>query len=279
MRAFVPAKIRDNPSVNREEYISNLMHLGPVVRERLMNGDWTIMPTGLIKAEWLRYYTMRDKMVDLLISRPDTEGNMVHTTEVLCSFHVGESRRFITVDTAGGMKDITAAAKGKSYSWTVAGVWDHKRLGENQALMLKHVWRARVGFVEVSENLIRLHETWHPSITRVEDKTMGPDLCDLLKGKIPIAVIGTGVQDKVARSGPFQNMMAEGQVYLPRNENTWCQTYIAEILSWQGIEGETNDQIDMSSYAAIEIGGYLGGTMVLDIDPRKPMGITKKDKW
>lgn len=268
-RAFVPSKVRDNPAVNPKTYIENLMHLSPVARERLMNGDWTIMPTGLVKPEWIRYYTMRDKLVDLLVSYKDQEGNIVHTSDVLHSFHENECRRFITIDTAGGMKDITAETKGKAKSWTVMGVWFYKRWSEGQALILKHVYRDRVGFTDVCNMIRKLYVIWKPSSIRVEDKTMGPDLENVLRGEVPISLIASGTVDKVSRATTALNMFEKGFIYLPKYENTWRHTYESELLSWQGLEDETNDQIDMTSYAAIESNGLYGGSIKLEIDPRQ----------
>lgn len=302
MRAFVPAKIKDNPSVNKEEYEKNLMHLGPVVRERLMNGDWTIMPTGLIKADWIRYFRMRGQLIDLLVSRPDPNGEVLHTQEILNTFDERTTTRFITVDTAGGSKDITAASKGKQRSWSVAAVWDRKLLGsmgeaeaevqgvglysqgQTNVLLLRDVWRAQCGFVEVATNLVRLSKEWqgeriNPVKTIVEDKTMGLPLVDLLSNEIEIQVVSTGTEGKVERNTAFQNMMSRGEVYFPFANNSWLQTYLAEILSWQGIEGETNDQIDVSSYAALECGGMHTAGITLDYDPRESLRQSLPGKW
>lgn len=272
-RAFVPAKIRDNFAIDPEKYMANLMHLGPVTRERLMNGDWTIMPEGLIKPYWLRYFTMRDQMVDLLISRVSTEKDVLHTSEVLQSFHVNTCRRFITCDTAGGGKNITRESKGKPKSWTVAGVWDARRLGDYSVLMLKHVWRDRLGFTDVAAKLVDLCDTWSPYKVLVENETMGPHLYDMLKGKIPIQCISHEGKDKVTRATQLLNMMELGKVYLPLGENSWRNTLEAEWLSWQGLDDETNDQVDMSAYAAIEVGGWGTGYVQLSVDPRKPFSI------
>lgn len=45
-RPFVPAKLEDNPYVNRDEYASNLQELDPVTRERLLSGDWEVRAGG-----------------------------------------------------------------------------------------------------------------------------------------------------------------------------------------------------------------------------------------
>jgi predicted phage terminase large subunit-like protein len=269
-RASVPSKIKDNPAIDPKKYVKNLMHLGPVMRERMMNGDWTVMPTGLIKADWLRYFTMQDKMVKLLVSKKDDKGNMLHTNEVAHIYHEQESRRFVTIDTAGGMKDITSESKGKPHSWTVIGVWDFKRYGSSQALLLRYVWRDRVGFTEVAQAIANVFHIWKPTRIRVEDQTMGPSLQNLLMGKMPIDLIATEGKDKVTRAATLMNMMEAGQVYLPQGENSWRPAWESEVLSWQGVEEQTNDQIDMSAYAAIEAcGGMMQGAIQLDLDPRK----------
>ena len=270
--AYVPSRAADNPSLDIEDYFNRqLKNKNPVERARMMNGDWGISPEGLIKPTYIRYYTTRDRMVDLLVSVKDGKGGIIHTGDVALSYHEQEARRFMTVDTAGGMKDITREAKGKNLSWTVAGVWDFKRKGNIKALILRHVWRTRASFTEVAHKLVSLYNEWRPSRVRVEDKTMGPDLCDLLKGTIPIDLIPSGTIDKVARATNLLNLLDRGEVYLPKGENSWLPTLLNEWLSWQGLEEETNDQVDMASYAAIECDGFMSGSMKAAVDPRKPL--------
>jgi predicted phage terminase large subunit-like protein len=51
--AFVPARLTDNPSVDRESYVKNLNYLTPVDRERLLNGDWDVEEEGAVfKRHW-----------------------------------------------------------------------------------------------------------------------------------------------------------------------------------------------------------------------------------
>lgn len=272
--AYVPSRAADNPALDVEDYIRRLSkNKNPVERARMMNGDWGIAPEGLIKPTWLRYYTIRDKQVDLLISRKGLDGGIVHTSETLFTYYEAEARRFLTIDTAGGMKDITKESKGKPASWTVIGVWDYKRFGNGQALLLRHIWRDRVGFTDVCNKIRELFLVWKPSRIRVEDKTMGPDLQNVLCKELPIDLIPTGTADKVSRATLLLNMMERGEVYLPREENSWRHTYESELLGWQGLEEETNDQVDVSAYAAIECSGTFGGVIKIDIDPRKLDGL------
>ena len=52
-RAFVPAKIQDNPHLDREEYEKSLEHLHPYDREQLLEGNWDATPPGArFRREW-----------------------------------------------------------------------------------------------------------------------------------------------------------------------------------------------------------------------------------
>lgn len=274
---YVPARAADNPSLDVADYLKRMRrNRNPVMLARMMNGDWGIAPEGLIKDHWLRYYTMRDRMIDLLVSLRAPDGGILHTDQVLKSFHEQECRRFMTVDTAGGMDQITAESKGKPASWTVVGVWDSRFINNLPVLILRHLWRDRVGFTDVGRKLMSLCSEWHPHRVRVEDKTMGPDLYNMLKGKIPIDLIPTGTKDKVTRAAPLMNMLEEGRVYLPKWENSWRIILETEWLGWQGLKEETNDIVDMSAYAAIEAGKYGSGMIEVDMDIRKALPVSHK---
>ena len=43
---FVPAKLEDNPYIDKEEYIKSLNELDPITREQLLNGDWDVHVKG-----------------------------------------------------------------------------------------------------------------------------------------------------------------------------------------------------------------------------------------
>lgn len=45
---FLPALLKDNPSLNQEEYEESLNHLTVLDRERLLNGDWSVLEQGSI---------------------------------------------------------------------------------------------------------------------------------------------------------------------------------------------------------------------------------------
>lgn len=52
-RVFIPAKLDDNPSLDRKEYVQSLNQLDPITRRQYLDGDWTARHGGSIfKREW-----------------------------------------------------------------------------------------------------------------------------------------------------------------------------------------------------------------------------------
>lgn len=50
---FYPARVVDNPYIDRDAYIAGLMHLHPTTRAQLLNGDWTAREPGdYFRREW-----------------------------------------------------------------------------------------------------------------------------------------------------------------------------------------------------------------------------------
>lgn len=47
-RIFVKALLTDNPHIDREAYIRTLEHLPPVLRARILNGDWEVYEEGQV---------------------------------------------------------------------------------------------------------------------------------------------------------------------------------------------------------------------------------------
>lgn len=52
-RIFIPARLEDNPHLDREEYIRSLAELDPVTRKQLLDGDWSARNVGaMFRREW-----------------------------------------------------------------------------------------------------------------------------------------------------------------------------------------------------------------------------------
>lgn len=64
-KAFHPAKLEDNPALDRDDYILSLSELDPVTRAQLLNGDWHIRSEGrMFQRDWFQ-----------LVERTDIPGN------------------------------------------------------------------------------------------------------------------------------------------------------------------------------------------------------------
>lgn len=53
-RAFIPAKLADNPFLDRQSYRQQLMLLDPVTRQQLLDGDWDVKQTYMFKRAWFK---------------------------------------------------------------------------------------------------------------------------------------------------------------------------------------------------------------------------------
>ena len=54
-RVFIPAKLEDNPSLDRERYIESLNELDPITRMQYLNGEWTARHGGnIFLREWFQ---------------------------------------------------------------------------------------------------------------------------------------------------------------------------------------------------------------------------------
>jgi predicted phage terminase large subunit-like protein len=238
-RAYIPARIGDNPALNETEYRDSLSHLPPLLRERLMNGDWSVREEGLIRPEWLRYYTVEGGQ---LLLRDRDGGTLTAVDEQ-------SGRRFATIDPAGTSADRARERRGRPASYTVLQVWQQVGDDAIQSLVLREQWRERVGFDGLCRLIEQAHNQWHPGKIWIENDKLGQATVDLLGRKLPVQCIATQGRDKVARAAPLISKLERGEVYLPKHA-PWRAELEAEWLAWSGDPEEPADQIDAAAYAA-----------------------------
>jgi predicted phage terminase large subunit-like protein len=54
-RPFIPARLKDNPSLDQDQYLKSLAQLHPVERRRLLEGDWDVAEAGAyFRRGWFR---------------------------------------------------------------------------------------------------------------------------------------------------------------------------------------------------------------------------------
>jgi predicted phage terminase large subunit-like protein len=71
-RVFIPAKLKDNPSIDQASYIVSLGEMDPVSRAQILDGNWSVRIGGsLFKREWFA-----DRIVDEF---PEPVGQLLRT--------------------------------------------------------------------------------------------------------------------------------------------------------------------------------------------------------
>ena len=220
-----------------------------------MNGDWSIREEGLIQVDWLRYYTVRGQMLDL---RDKTGAVLVSIDERQC-------RRFATIDPAGTSEERHREQRGRPASWSVIEVWDQLPGEWSRFLVLRHVWRRRVGFEGLCRGIREVHAQWRPSRLAIENEKLGSAAVDVLGRELPLETIATSGRDKVTRAAPLTVRLERGEIFLPRQENQWRADFEAELLCGTGLPHEVSDQIDAAAYAVELAERGAGGEMRMEM--------------
>jgi len=239
-RAFIPARLQDNPALDGKAYEKSLSHLPALARERLLHGDWTVQEQGLIQGKWLRYYRLAGEQLQLL-----GEGE-----KVLLGVTRKNVRRIITVDPAGTSRERAAEKRGRMPSWTVVQVWDLVQGGAWRPMILRHQFRGRVGFDGLCAELRRAQKAWRADAVWIENEKLGQAAVDVLSREMRIACIPTRGRDKLTRASVLLLKLEQGEVFLPKEAVSWRGDFESELLSWTGDPEEPSDQIDAAAYAA-----------------------------
>jgi phage terminase large subunit-like protein len=255
---FIPARIRDNPGLDEEEYRRSLAHLPPLFRERLMNGDWSVQEEGMFRTDWLRYYVVAGKTAEQLEIRGPNGRPIVVVPTADC-------RRFCTIDPAGTSADKARESRGRPASYSVIQVWDQPRGEESKYLFLRHQWRGRVGFDGLVRVLKEIHRSWRPERLWIENENLGQATYDLLHRELPLETVATAGRDKATRAAPLVLKFERGEILLPLLNTTWRHDFEAELLAWTGRDDQPCDQIDAAAYAASV--AETDSTAVLKIEP------------
>lgn len=239
-RAYLPSRIVDNPALDAKSYIESLSHLPPLIRERLLHGDWSVQEDSLIRAEWLRHY--REEEGRLVIDAANERDT------IALSEH--EMDRFITIDPAGTSEDRARESRGGSRCYSVLQVWDQPKKSHRDLLFLRHQVRARLGFDGLCRAINELHAKYAPRKIWIENEKLGQAAVDLLRQSLPIATIATRGRDKVTRAARLITKLERREILIPSSALAWRQVFEAELLAWTGDAHQQSDQIDAAAYAA-----------------------------
>lgn len=74
-RVFVPAKLDDNPYLDRRQYMESLDELDPVTRAQLLEGNWDVLPQGdLFRRDWFEILPDRPAFLRSVVRYWDKAG-------------------------------------------------------------------------------------------------------------------------------------------------------------------------------------------------------------
>ncbi len=255
-RFFVPSLVHENPGVNVEEYTTKqLSRLSPAKRLQLRYGSWTSVEGAILKQEWLRYWTHHGEFI--VVHDSKHQPTPIHIDQRTC-------RRFATCDTAStGTAEAKRRSSGKQPSWSVCLIWDWVGVKAGGYLVLRHVWRDQVEWIDLKKTVPQVLRQWNCREVIIEKANSGVQLIEELKDiggfQVKAFIPGSkrfrndGSPGKVDRSRPFQNLLEAGKVLLPLHENSGWRTALEdEWITWTGDEDEPADQVDAASIAAIE---------------------------
>ena len=214
-RPFIPAKISDNPHLDREDYIQTLMELDPLTRKRLLEGDWSVRPMGAMFREgWF-------KVVETL---PAPVTRMVRVWDFAA-----------TEEEGGNDPDYTAGAK--------------MALLANRQITILDMERDRVlaGDVEKMVESAALRDGRRvPVVIKQEPGSSGKTVVHYYKRRL-IGYNVIGVPDtgsKEDRAGPLASQAQIGNVLLLKA--AWNRAFLDEASQFP-TKGVHDDQIDCAA--------------------------------
>lgn len=252
---FLPSRIADNPSLEVDEYIARLRkRLGAVLAAKLANGDWSAVEGAVIDSEDFRYYSMQGETILPMLELEDQ-------IKILA----GDRTRFAIVDTAGTSSQKLKESKGNPPSWSVCSVWESHPTG----LFLRHVWRRRVGWPDLHQQIDQVLKKWGNPLCIIENAHFGQALASELKSRgqrvqlQPTALPGMkkttrGAKYERAVTSGLLGMLSAHELYFPNpaavpGAADWMPEFESELTGWTGLPDETADQIDNCSYAAHKV--------------------------
>jgi len=215
-RRFIPAKLADNPHLNREEYIKSLSELDPITRQQLLDGNWEVRAGGTIfQAAWF-------KIVDLAPA---------------------EIRIWVRFwDCAA-----TEPEEGEDPDWT-AGC----KMGQLEGqFFIGDIRRGQWNPKGVEDNVKQcaaLDPTGTQIVKEQEPGASGKADIDNFARRIVTGYSFRGIPhhtNKLLRAGPLSSAAEAGNVFLVKGP--WISAFLDEAEGFPG--GQHDDQVDAASGA------------------------------
>jgi len=226
-RAFVPAKLWDNPYLDTEEYIASLEKLDAVTRAQLLEGDWDVLPEGgRFKRSWF---------TQTVQERPANITKFVRYWDKAGTKDAGDWSVGVLMGRSGNMFYVIDVVRGQ---WSAL----------QRELVIKQTteWDAAV----CGDYTVWLEQEGGSGGAESAERTIA-----MLAGYDVRKEMPTG--SKVVRSNPFAAQCEAGNVVLVNG--AWNAEYVNEFVSFP--DGPHDDQVDATSGAFAKLAkpeGYAG---------------------
>jgi predicted phage terminase large subunit-like protein len=148
--------------------------------------------------------------------------------------------RFITADTALTDKQTS--------DWTVIGIWDLGPMPERR-LILREVIRERITGDLLDDRLRLEFKKWGARVIGIEEATVSYKMIQdmIAEGGINVWPLKAD-KNKTVRAIPASNLLKQKRLIVDRDA-TWRTKYESELKQFD--KGAHDDQVDMTSYAAV----------------------------
>ena len=248
-RVFLPARLEDNPHLDRREYDRALAQLDPITRAQLRDGNWDACPGGVFRRDWFRSF---------------------HQEPDYYVLHLPPGEKRVEKQAALVFSIADTASTTKTYSdYTAIGTFALIRppaLPEPNLLVLDMV-RAKLEEPDVLRALEGVNARWQPAYLGVEAALSGYGV--IQHGRrlgLNIRELSPHAanrerryeRDKYVRATEAVVRLEAGQVWLPVSA-PWRADFEAELLQFTADGRHAHDdQVDVLAYAAREMA--LDGT-------------------
>lgn len=222
-RGYIPAKLEDNPHLDRDEYEQSLAELDPITREQLLNGVWVReMSDQPFRRSWW------------------TSRNRYDADDTAFANHC--VARFISWDTALEDKDDSA------FTACVVG-----ELSADYRLAIRETWRAKLQFPDLLPAIDRMTSKYLADgklqAVVIENKASGTSAIQTLRATSSpeVALLLQAFQpsgSKVERAQQASAWCSVDSVLLPHPSQSvpWLREFEEELFGFPN--SEHKDQVD-----------------------------------
>jgi len=235
-RLYIPARLRDNPYLDADSYVSSLQQLDPVTRARYLDGDWTIEHEGrMFSRAWF-------PIIDI------------------APVGLRTVRRW---DLAS-----TSKVEGNDPDWTAGAKMSVDAQGRYYLLDVVRERMTPQGVERLIANTAALDGPEVPIVIEEEPGSSGKALVSYYQRMVLPRYAVRGVRmtgDKTTRAAPFASQAEAGNVSLVRG--SWNAAWLDEAEMFP--LGDHDDQLDASVGAWESLSGSGNARQTVYVTPYK----------